>query len=790
MSIAFFESTLVRKSVAEVTRRKRRSLLVILSILIGVFGLTAINVFEFKLINAYAFQQDRTHYPDITFSVNNINPAQVSQLATVANVQAAQMQMAGTFQWLSSDTPTKMSIIAFQDPQRAVLEKYDIVKGRAPGMGEIAMEIEDATFQRFALGDVIHVSGPHGTSALRVVAIVKTAGIGQLKGGGVAQGYMSQEGLSQLLGSKQYNSIAIKARDFNQIHETAQAISAKLQAMHVTIRDMQVQSSVGTQVGNDFLTGLFNLVRLLAAGAIAVSCFLIANTLLTLIAEQTRIIGTMKAVGGTRGKIIMSYLFTVGIYSIIGTLFGIAGGIVGGYAVAERFAQTKFLDLGRFSIEPGTIVLSLLAGLAIPLLAALPPLFDGTRITVREALAAYGVTRSSARAGRVAQWVASRLTWIPQTFWLGFRGLFRKRGRAIMTIAALALSGMTFLAVMTVRYSIGQLAAHLYDSYSYDVVVMNSDAQPYLPLSQQMDRVPNIAKFEPGYIAPVSTQWGVIDLVGLEQETTLYRKPIVAGHWFTPQDSQTILLDNNFMQRAHLSIGDTLQLADDNGHSARWHIIGAVNDYSPIVGSYGVAITSINDVNAFTANRQLSANELFVQAKDRSPQALQQLEAGVNQALEKSGGHPGAKTRPQQVNEEESSAVGIYIIFYVAAAGVAVVGILGLYNTLTSSVLERQREIGVWRAMGARGAQITRVFWIEGLSLTVLAWLISCVIGLPLSYGFVQLFSSWLFPIPYAFDPVSPLWMLLAMVIIAMLASLGPTIRAGRVRIAEILRYE
>lgn len=117
-------------------------------------------------------------------------------------------------------------------------------------------------------------------------------------------------------------------------------------------------------------------------------------------------------------------------------------------------------------------------------------------------------------------------------------------------------------------------------------------------------------------------------------------------------------------------------------------------------------------------------------------------------------------------------------------------GILGLYNTLTSSVLERQREIGVWRAIGANAKQVSSVFWLEGLVLTGLAWMLCVIIGIPIAYGFMQLLSRWLFPIPFAFSGKLLLMVLIPMIIITISACFGPTARACRTCISEILRYE
>jgi len=71
----------------------------------------------------------------------------------------------------------------------------------------------------------------------------------------------------------------------------------------------------------------------------------------------------------------------------------------------------------------------------------------------------------------------------------------------------------------------------------------------------------------------------------------------------------------------------------------------------------------------------------------------------------------------------------IYLVLYAVAAIIALVGILGLFNTLTTSVFERRREIGILRSMGASGWRVGRVFWLEGLSLAVIAWLVAIVLA-------------------------------------------------------------
>lgn len=318
MSLAL-NGALARKSIADVTRRKGRTLIVVLSIFIGVFGLTGINVFAFKITDAYARQQDRSHYPDIVFSVNHVDDALLQQINATPNVQTVQAQMMGRFQWQTASGPIAMDIDAFTDPQHVALGGFDLVKGRYPGPGEVALEMSDVALQSFSIGDVIQVKGPNRTMPLHVVGIVQTSGLPAVRSSKVAQGYMRIADLSRMLGTTTANSVAVKVQNINAVHDTAQMLSAMFQKEHRTAHVTMLQSSIDAELGLDFILGFFDIVRTLAAGAIVVSCFLIINTLATLVAEQMKIIGTMKAIGGTRGIVLLSYLFTVFMYSILGT---------------------------------------------------------------------------------------------------------------------------------------------------------------------------------------------------------------------------------------------------------------------------------------------------------------------------------------------------------------------------------------------------------------------------------------------------------------------------------------
>jgi putative ABC transport system permease protein len=795
VSIALTNNMLISKSIADVTRRKSRTLLVILAIFLGVFGLTGLNVFEFAVVGAYAYQQDRSHYPDIVFTVQRVDPALIAQIAAAPNVQTVQPQMMGNLQWQTPTGNLKLRVLAFPDLQHSMLNRFQLTSGRLPGVGDIVLETNDAVLEPFSVGSVIQVEGPKGVTHLHIVGAGRTAGLVGIKPTNLCQGYMSVDGLKQLLGVSTMNSIAVKVRNVSQVYQTAGLLKQILQANHQTIQDQGtfIQSSIQVNISADFLSGFLNLVRTLAFGAIVVSAFLIFNTMTTLVTEQVKVIGMMKAIGGTRKTIVLSYLCTILLYSVVGTILGLTLGIIVGYAGAEKVALLKAMDLGPFFVSPNVLLAAVGTGIGIPLLASLWPLLEGTSVTVREAIGSY----SLAGGGHInnSRWLrllVERFFWVPQIFWLGFRSMFRKRRQAIMTITALVVSGTTFLAVMTASYGINQFVQHQFDNYSYNIIV-TMKRQPSRALLQQVAAIPGVSRAEPGYTVSITTPQGLLSVYGLTADTKIYRKPVTSGRWFRADERDVLLVNESFLQQSHLALGDKLVVHDDYGHQQTWTIIGTIHEANTYMAS--TAVTSIANLQQLIGNEagstgaQLST-QIYIQTSNRSEAALTQVIDKVDDDLSSIGIAGTAQTKSRFLSNTQAGLLSIYSIFYAAAIGVALTGILSLYNTLTSSVVERQREIGVWRSMGASHWQVALVFWIESLGLATMAWLGSIIVGIPASYGFVLLVSRWLFAVPFTFDPWSMPLMLPILLVIATLASLIPALRASRVRIASILHYE
>ena len=772
---------LTRKAIADVTRRRLRTLLVVLGIAVGVLGLTAINITSNSLNESIAFSANRSSAPDFSFNIQAVDASLASTLAAVPNVKTVQFDTEYNTRWHTSATPVSIGIVAYTDFSDVKINTFELTSGRLPGPGEIVMESSDRQLQDFAIGDRVTIETASGLQQLRVVGMVRTPGQPGAGFLSFATAYMSADGLSRITGITSANHIDVQLRDTRQVNATARTLADVLRAHHVVIFSAFTPGSNTVQTASN---AVFAIMRVLAIIALILTSFLIINTVTTLIAEQIKIIGTMKALGGTRQKVMRSYLLSVGIYGVVGTILGIGMGIFAGYEFLLYLANLFTLDLGAFQVPLSTLLTSVAVGISVPLLAALLPLWLGTKITVREAMTSYGVSNGKHATTHA---LGQRMMLVPQTTRLGMRNMFRKRGRAVLTLVALMISGIAFLSVSATADSFTTGLNQFVDTYHMDALVATHPL-PYDQLRAQMLSIPNVASVERFDDRFVKTRGGQVDLEGVETDTHLYHYRLLAGRWFRGNEPGVLLISDTAAAKLHVKVGDKLTFSNATD-SATWTIIGEVFDHNNSL-SGGTAVTTIDNLYAFAKLPTNLAAGFMIQARDSSPQAVERMANALDATLTHSGARPNIQTVQQIMASNQDQFQIVTAILYAVSVIIGLVGLLGLFNTLTISVLERRREIGILRSMGASGWRVARVFWTEGISLAVVAWIAALIAGIPAAYAFVNFIGSVLLPLPFTFAPITLAIMLAFILLIATLASFAPALSAARVRVSDILRYD
>jgi putative ABC transport system permease protein len=805
-------SILTRKSISDVTRRKGRSLLIILGIFIGVLGLTAVNIANDTFGRQFRSIVAPGDTPNATFNVAVLSPSTLTALQHASNVETVEVRTQLQTGWKLADGETaSIDLNGYQDWRPTSLNTFQLTSGRWPGRGEIVMASRDHFVQPVALGDTVTIALPSGQPvALRVVGLAYTVEQTYAQ----AIGYMSTDGLQQIAPATMgkipaqtqiappslfSTEIMLKMHDrsYAGVQATVATLTQLLNTTHIPVFGSHFFSTANQQDTQLAITGLLNILLVLASIALLLVCVMILNAVNTLPTEQMKIIGTMKALGGTSFQILRSYLLSVGLYALIGTALGLGVGLVLCSQVTAIVAEQSQLDLPPFQVAPWVILTSIAVGLLVPLLSALGPLWIGTGITVREAMASYGV--NGGKRAKTRAW-GRQMHWVPQTVWLGLRGTFRRPGRAVLSLLALTLASAVFMAVQVTNQSIATAIYHENNLYTYDMWVdLSQNPAVFQRLRSQIQVLPNVAQTSQSADRTfVMTSEGELTISVLPTSPQVYQPRLVAGRWLSGQDLGGLVLNDGAAQRLHLHVGDdvTFRLEVPQAKPVRWQIVGIVHELADTSGSassnvrLGLAFTTLDTFHTLANLPPSNRAGLWIFVRDHSRQALQQLQSQVLSIQQQAGIPVNLSTPALDQAAQFDPTIIVYVLFDTVAILVALVGLLSLSNTLAASVLERRAEIGILRSLGAAGRRIGVVFWLEGFLLAFIAWGIGMLIGPPGGAAILQKLSEFTQPYDTIFSSLVVLLTLLFVIVVSIVASFGPALCASRLRLNEILHYE
>ncbi|MEO7020523.1 MAG: FtsX-like permease family protein [Ktedonobacteraceae bacterium] len=783
--------TALRKKVfRDISHRKARTLLTVIGIAIGIIGLSAINIASSQFKSSLEFSSNITSQADMQIYTAPTSPNLAAIIQQQPNVLSVQAQGSIVTSWAIGQDHKVIQVLGILDFEQMKIGRFKLVEGHLPGPGQVILDESDHTLTNIHIGDTVSIQVGTTYKPLTISGFEVTQGLPQVALAGRAYGYMNEPSFETFFNRSGVTNFALRVENYDQRYQTLTQLSQ--------VMDQHKTPILGSNVGRDdsvsqIANGLFGIMDVLSVIAILLSVILLLGTIMALITEQVQAIGTMKAVGGGRGKIMRHYLALVSVYAIIGTALGIVVGTAGGYLLAQYLGKLVSLDIGPLQVAPWQILEAAIVGIGTPLLAALIPVYLGTRITVKQALSGYGLENTANQGDRGWSTIARALFgWLPQTFQFGTRGVFRKRLRTGLTLLILGVSGAAFLAVQTANYSFNTFLNQVYTVYHFDTMVSLDDAIPLSRFQQVLSSVPGVGRIESFSQDKATTHWGDAALTGVQLDTQLYQRDISAGRWFTNDDKNAVIISQDAADKSGLKIGDTITFSLGL-HTVQWHIIGVARDFSNIgPGNFGVLLAPITQINALFNMPGDYSQKVMIQSTIHAPtQAdIDALAHRVDAAMSNAGLLANITTAQNQIAQAQSKYQTIYTLLDLVAIIIALVGSVGLANALVMSVLEKRREIGILRSMGAASRKVAQVFWAEGVTLGGLAWVLALILGFPASWGLLQIQAKLLAPVPFAFNPFYLIWMLVAIFVLASLACIGPVFAATRVKIAQTLRYE
>jgi putative ABC transport system permease protein len=442
-------------------------------------------------------------------------------------------------------------------------------------------------------------------------------------------------------------------------------------------------------------------------------------------------------------------------------------------------------DVHDFGVPIDVLLLEVAVGLLVPLLAALVPVWRGVRVTVREALATTGITDRFGR-GRLDRLLRD-LRGLSRPTLMSIRNTFRRKGRLALTLAALSLGGAIFMSVFSVRSSLQQTLDDTLAYFAYDV-------QVELPVAERVE-VLGVAAAEPWQFATVQrvrddgAEGRTILTFGLPPNPRSVRPRIQEGRWLDPADGNAVVATANLLEdEPDLRVGDAVTLRID-GQDTTWTLVGIVA--SPTQRPFLYTPTTALGQATHEVGRAGILMVIGEPGMDEAGEAA--LADSVRAHLESAGVGVAATTTSAEIRATQETLFDILVVFLSSMAILlGAVGGLGLMGTMTINVVERSREIGVLRAVGASDGAVLRIVLAEGALIGILSWAIGALVAVPISKLLADALGDVFIrrPLAYAYSLQGAVAWAVIVVALAVIASWLPAWRASRITVREVLAYE
>ncbi|MCE1252759.1 MAG: ABC transporter permease [Anaerolineae bacterium] len=794
------------KVINDLTGNKTRTLLIVLSIAVGLVALGTILSAQSILSDGLA-----RSFAAINPSSGTVRTLELFDEDFLQSVRAMpDVQSADARRNLSarikvgSNDWKNISLFIFPDYNDIQVNKVTSQVGVwPPPKHELLIERAAMSVIDAKIGDTVIIKLPDDTE--RELTITGTAyDPAQMPApfDGTPYGYISFDTLYWM--GQQYG--------FNELHVVSTHPENKLWAGQVVNRvkdkteksgytiPLSMTAEPGQLPMNDILQAILMLMGALGLMSLFLSIFLIINTVSSILTQQRRQIGVMKAIGGSSAQILGMYLMMVTSYGLLALLVAIPLSIFSAGGLSQMLASYFNFDLTAIEIQPHAILTQIIIGLLLPVLASLYPFLSSLGISAAEAMSAFQTGKGRYGTSLIDRLLSGSNLWFTRfapvrSILLSVRNIFRSKGRLVLTLLTLTLGAATFISVFSVRSSLTRTVDDMIKWMNFDIMLTFDRPYRAERVESEALQVPGVTATDVWLQLPVrrvrldGSESGMMYLFAPHADSRLILAPgITAGRWLTPEDENAVVVGSGmFIDEPDLHLGSEVTLKI-NGRKYPFKIVGV-----SVGSSFGSMIYINYNYVARLTDRADEADSLMIATHGHDAGYVEALSSGLEKHFEDRGLRISTVTT-MTTEKAEANVIfdSIVVLLLSMAILLALVGGLGLLGTMSINVLERTREIGVMRAYGASSAAISRIVILEGLLIGMLSWILAIGLSLPLSVLLARNIGEAFmdYPMPASVSTGGILAWAALVLVISIVASLFPALNAVRLTVTEVLAYE
>ena len=789
-----------RKIFADLWRNLARFILVTLSLTVGLFAVGMI-------VGGY-----ETTLEDMQTGFQAINPAEirvstdpfdenlVERVGRLDGVVQAEGERLLQLQMKSAAGDWKNLVVRILPDDGRDINRVELLEGSLPEERELLLDVHREIDHR--IGDLVTIQTPAGLEReMRLTGKVRDQTIGVIGTSyfiAPTYGYITFDTLPWLQQERQYSILLVRADpeltdvEFSNLKDDITKIIEHSGREVSSITDLTPTA----HPNSGYVSAVSGLLALLGFLSVSLSGFLVFNAMAALFAQQIQFIGIMKAIGAQRKDIIRMYMVFIFVFGLLAMAIAIPASAHAAAELGQFLAIRMNYNAGGVRYVPLAIAIQVIIGLILPQAAGFIPIFKASKVSVQEAITTTGIEAGDFGRSWFDRQV-EKVKSIGRPLMISLRNTFRRKGRLILTLITLSLGGAVFIATFNVRASI---ADYIDQVANYMLADVNVEFDRYYRIS----RVNQVALSIDGVVAveprgATSVQLldddgrpaESVEMLGAPPDSDLIEPIILQGRWIIPGDTNAIVLNEGFIARyPELDVGDTITLRV-NRRDVDWTVVG----FFQFIGSdYFLAYVPLGYLNEVTGNLNRATNFQIVASPHIIAQGLEEnLAQRLDDVLRERGFAVRNSTTSASIREDATLGLDTLTIFLLIMSGlIALVGSISLTGTMSMNVLERTREIGVMRAIGATDHQVMRLVLIEGTIIGFLSWVFGVLLAFPISTLMSSIINISIFGVPgeFVFTVTGFVIWLGIVILLSIFASLIPANNAARLTIREVLAYE
>ena len=794
-----------KKILRDLLSNRSRTMLVVLSIAVGIFATGAILGARQVLLREFDRDYANSDRASITLTTTNVSGRvlkQIAQRSDVTQVSGRRNIMCRVRQ-APKATGAVHNSNEWESLELNALGEFGAQPGRIiktnalswpPRKGEIVIEAGAHALYDFKIGEMVDVETSEGTAKLRVVGFAHDLNAIPSRYYRQVTGYVSMDTLNEIGEQQEFNTILIDV-DRNLDRAQVGRIGVKIRDEVLIPNGVQVDRMSVPEPGSHFFGDIFKAVSVLllamALMALALSGFLVVTTISSILIQQTRQLGIMKAIGGRRPQLAGMYVGLVCGYGVLAVAVGLPLGLFFAHRFIIYAADMLNFYIYDYSYPAWVIAVLVGIGTLVPVLAAMIPISSGVKRSIVEAFNADALMGDFGHG--FLDRLLAKVKGLPRPTALALRSTFAKKGRLALTLITLILASGVVMAVFSARASLLQSVDNVGNWWSYDAMLNLSAAAPYKSLEGDALKIDGVTYAETWLDARTvikrpdgSTNEGYFTL-GVPGDTKVLDFEYTQGRALEKGEKGVVLNTELYNDEPYLKPGSSIYL-EINGHEVERKVVGVAT--GSLMGPY---LFMDRDDLSQLMGVEGAATRVIVKAGQGLSYGKQ---VALGDDLETTLSRKGYVTSSVQTQQKQLATtkgqLGILVQFLIImASALALVGVIGLSGSMTLTVIESTREIGVMRSIGASHRSIFGIYITQGLVIGLLSWLGGAIISYPLSWLLMYLLEVALgMPLAYKYSFIGIFMWLCMVCLISILGSLLPAWRASLVSIRDAISYE